>query len=84
MGEFHSLVCVLTARETEVHMPHLYGGVVFIHEVVLDELDGESALAHASSPHDHKLIFGHSSPAIEKTKKINEQLKAYSAPALMY
>lgn len=64
MGECHSLVwqqkvSVLTTLETEVHMPHLYGWVVFIHKVVLDELDGESALAHASSAHHHQLIFSH-------------------------
>lgn len=39
--------------------PHLDGGVIFIHKVVLDELDGECTLAHASSSHHHQLILRH-------------------------
>ncbi len=38
---------------------YLYGGVIFIHKVVLDELDGECTLAHASSSHHHQLILRH-------------------------
>lgn len=38
---------------------YLYGRVIFIHKVVLDELDGECTLAHASSPHYHQLILRH-------------------------
>lgn len=40
---------------------HLDGGVVFIHEVVLDELDGQGTLPHASSAHHHELILRHRS-----------------------
>lgn len=38
---------------------YLYGGVIFIHKVVLDELDGECTFAHASSSHHHQLILCH-------------------------
>lgn len=38
---------------------YLYGGVIFIHKVVLDELDGECTLAHASSSYHHQLILRH-------------------------
>lgn len=38
---------------------YLYGGVIFIHKVVLDELDGECTLTHASSSHHHQLILRH-------------------------
>lgn len=38
---------------------YLYGGVIFIHKVVLDELDGERALAHATSSHYHQLVLRH-------------------------
>lgn len=40
-------------------MSHLNGWIVFINEVVLDELDGESALPHTSCPDHHKLVLGH-------------------------
>lgn len=40
---------------------HLDGGVVLIHEVVLNELDGQGALPHTTSAHYHKLIFRHRS-----------------------
>lgn len=40
---------------------HLNGGVILIHKVVLDELDGQGTLPHASSTHHHKLIFRHRS-----------------------
>lgn len=38
---------------------YLYGGVIFIHKVVLDELDSERTLAHASSSHHHQLVLRH-------------------------
>lgn len=38
---------------------YLYGWVIFIHKVVLDELYGECTLAHTSSTHHHQLIFRH-------------------------
>ena len=37
----------------------LDGGVVLVHEVVLDQLDGEGGLAHASRAHHHKLVLSH-------------------------
>lgn len=40
-------------------MSHLDGWVVLIDEVVLDELDGEGALAHASCADHHQLVLGH-------------------------
>lgn len=33
--------------------------IIFINEVVLDELDGESALPDTSCPDHHKFIFSH-------------------------
>lgn len=38
---------------------YLDSWIVFIHKVVLDELDGESALAHTSCPDHHKFVLGH-------------------------
>lgn len=38
---------------------YLYSRVIFIHKVILDELDGERTLAHASSSHHHQLILRH-------------------------
>lgn len=38
---------------------YLYGGVIFIHKVVLDELDGKCTLAHASCSHHHQLVLCH-------------------------
>ncbi len=55
----HARTHARTHAQTHTHTRYLYGGVVFIHKVVLDELDGESALAHASSTHHHQLIFSH-------------------------
>ncbi len=55
----HSHTRTNTHTHKHTHTRYLYGGVVFIHKVVLDELDGESALAHASSTHHHQLIFSH-------------------------
>lgn len=42
-------------------MAHLNGGVILVHEVVLDELDGQGTLPHTSSAHHHELIFRHRS-----------------------
>lgn len=51
---------------------YLNGGVIFIHKVVLDELDGECALAHASSAHHDQLILRHvcccSSPVCRRAR----------------
>lgn len=41
---------------------HLDGGVVLVHEVVLDELDGERALADAAGSDHHQLVLGHGRP----------------------
>lgn len=40
-------------------MSHLDGWIVFVHKVVLDELDGESALPHTSCSDHHQLVLGH-------------------------
>lgn len=47
------------------HTHYLYSGIVFIHKVVLDKLDGESTFAHASSTHHHQFIFSHSSTPLQ-------------------
>lgn len=63
---------------------YLNGGVIFIHKVVLDELDGECALAHATSSHYHQLVLRHvcccGSPhactvSAEKTERRKEQVR---------
>lgn len=38
---------------------HLDGWVILVNEVVLDKLDGESALAHTSCPDHHKFVLRH-------------------------
>lgn len=38
---------------------HLDGWVILVNEVVLDKLDGQSALAHTSCPDHHKFVLRH-------------------------
>ena len=63
---------------------HLYGGMVLIHKVALDELDGQGTLPRASGTH-HELILCHQSSRDRSTRHcsglLSHQLrKPHSAP----
>lgn len=62
---FSQLAAQIPAVTPLRHQPraHLDGGVVLVHEVVLDELDGQRALPDAASSHHHQLVFRHRPPS---------------------
>lgn len=45
-------------------MMYLYGGVIFIHKVILDELDGKRTLPYTTCSHHHQLILRHSAAVV--------------------
>lgn len=61
---------------------HLDGGVVLVHEVVLDELDGQRALADAAGSHHHQLVLGHRRPAASGGARRSPHRRRHPRPPL--
>jgi hypothetical protein len=40
-------------------LSHLDSGIIFVYEVILDELYGQSTLAYTSGSNHHQLVLGH-------------------------
>lgn len=63
-------------------LQYLYGGVIFVHKVILDELDGKRTLPYTTCPNHHQLILGHSAAVVSPGQTRTQNPADHTIPTI--